>query len=696
MPGTQSHEFREMASIICENPSDQYWFRPNLATVKLEYITGLPSSNEYLTLAWLPTMRRAFYWINNLANKDHEGGLIRKHNFSPGPLSTDTNEEIKISKSAARRIQQLEGEMAEINYQIAAIRIESEIKHLKTHGLPLNTIRVWVGNDAGPEILARYGFHSALQVNNTVEIGNAGRSRTYPYVPQGISHPSGVEVAVTLQLHLVTLNLGEVTGIASPNEYLTFVWLPTMRRPFFWINTLANRDHLGGLIRWDDLPQTALLTRTVEDSEISDEATLRIKQIEEEMDAIHHQIAAKRIGWEIKHLMTHGLPLKTIRTWVGIDAGSEVWARYGYQAEKSLKGGVHVTVFIGGSKTARPKKPRGQTCSEGNDTSSNDATAIQLHALFGGCPAVFRQSAVLSLPLLSTYTTIHFYFYPLSLNYPTSIDDNIPPLAATKTCITHHNVTIHKALFRHSIVSADLADLVGTCSALSLILSTPRTPSRWLRSASVYSSTLADLVYAQLHSHHGAKGDYDVAIGLVGQLWRRQCQCDVLKVSVKLVTEVWKNDRIILENRCSIGFAQYFHALLDLAILKDIFKCIGTEVDLNDLFNSPAAELYSTFYCNICNYVLQHCVKPGSNRTKHDDDQLYECFRLIAREKKFYYLDVDDILVLPMKLFSPVHSHSRRVHGSKGGREEMGETDDREEEEEEEEEEDRGEGEEGD
>lgn len=48
-------------------------------------------------------------------------------------------------------------------------------------------------------------------------------------------------VSVTLQLHLVTLNLEEFTGISSPNEYLTFVWLLTIRRPFYWINNLANR-----------------------------------------------------------------------------------------------------------------------------------------------------------------------------------------------------------------------------------------------------------------------------------------------------------------------------------------------------------------------------------------------------------------------------------------------------------------------
>ncbi|KAI5845318.1 hypothetical protein BZA05DRAFT_421397 [Tricharina praecox] len=221
---------------------------------------------------------------------------------------------------------------------------------------------------------------------------------------------------------------------------------------------------------------------------------------------------------------------------------------------------------------------------------------------------------------------------------------------------------------------------------------TPLTPSRRLGSASVYSSAPAGQVYAQLHRHHSAKGHYDVAIRRVEQLWGRQWRCDVLKVSVKHVTEVWKKDRMVLETLYPTAVCQYFYARLDLATMKKIFKCIGTEVDLNDIFNSPAAELYSTFYCNICDYVLQHCVKPGSNRTKHDDDQLYDSCRLIAREEKFDHLDVDDIPVLPMKPFSPVHSHSKRVHGSRGGEEEMGEMDPREEEEEE----DRREGEEGD
>ncbi|KAI5841622.1 hypothetical protein BZA05DRAFT_449503 [Tricharina praecox] len=186
--------------------------------------------------------------------KDHEGGFILENDFPLSPVTTGASDDNNISKWAARRIAKLEEQILAIHYHIATIRIDFEINSLKINGLPLNTIRAWVGNDAGPEILARYGFHAGSK---------------------GVSHPSGMVVSVTLQLHLVTLNLEEFTGISSPNEYLTFVWLLTIRRPFYWINNLANRDHEGGFIREDDFPLSPVITGASDDIQISKIEILR-------------------------------------------------------------------------------------------------------------------------------------------------------------------------------------------------------------------------------------------------------------------------------------------------------------------------------------------------------------------------------------------------------------------------------------
>lgn len=101
--------------------------------------------------------------------KDHEGGFILENDFPLSPVTTGASDDNNISKWAARRIAKLEEQILAIHYHIATIRIDFEINSLKINGLPLNTIRAWVGNDAGPEILARYGFHAGSKVNNPVE-----------------------------------------------------------------------------------------------------------------------------------------------------------------------------------------------------------------------------------------------------------------------------------------------------------------------------------------------------------------------------------------------------------------------------------------------------------------------------------------------------------------------------------------------
>jgi len=61
--------------------------------------------------------------------------------------------------------------------------------------------------------------------------------------------------------------------------------------------------------------------------------------------------------------------------------------------------------------------------------------------------------------------------------------------------------------------------------------------------------------------------------------------------------------------------------VLNISTIKDIFHCPNGGVDLDDIFNPPAAELYCTFYSNICDYV-ENRVKPGNNRSKANDDEL--------------------------------------------------------------------------
>jgi len=97
------------------------------------------------------------------------------------------------------------------------------------------------------------------------------------------------------------------------------------------------------------------------------------------------------------------------------------------------------------------------------------------------------------------------------------------------------------------------------------------------------------------------------------------------------------------------GIRQHFARILNIHTIKEIFHCLNREVDLDDIFNPPAAELNCTFYSNMCEYVLENRVKPGNNRSKANDDKLFESFRLIAHEEAFADLEVEDIPVRPRK-----------------------------------------------
>jgi hypothetical protein len=128
-------------------------------------------------------------------------------------------------------------------------------------------------------------------------------------------------------------------------------------------------------------------------------------------------------------------------------------------------------------------------------------------------------------------------------------------------------------------------------------------------------------------------------------------------LTVCKVAEVYSKDKEFLDTLNSGGIRQSFYRILNVPILKEIFHCLDCEVDLDDIFNSPAAVLYSTFYCNMSDYVLQHRVKPGNQRSKLNDEKLFEYFRKLAHEKCFADLDVDDIPLRPRR-----PSNKKRIH----------------------------------
>lgn len=112
---------------------------------------------------------------------------------------------------------------------------------------------------------------------------------------------------------------------------------------------------------------------------------------------------------------------------------------------------------------------------------------------------------------------------------------------------------------------------------------------------------------------------------------------------------MYVQDKEFLDTLNSSGIRQHFHRTMNIPTIKEIFHCLDSEVDLDDILHSPASQLYCTFYCNMCEYVLKYRVRPGDQRRKIDDERLYANFRLIAHEDCFEDLLVEDIPRRPRK-----------------------------------------------
>lgn len=94
----------------------------------------------------------------------------------------------------------------------------------------------------------------------------------------------------------------------------------------------------------------------------------------------------------------------------------------------------------------------------------------------------------------------------------------------------------------------------------------------------------------------------------------------------------------------------YFHMNMNIYSLKSVFHILAQDVDLDKIFTSPACELYCTMYCNMCFYVWQVRVKNNSgNIKKYEEKELFARFRLLAREKNFDSVRVEDIPRPPPK-----------------------------------------------
>lgn len=106
---------------------------------------------------------------------------------------------------------------------------------------------------------------------------------------------------------------------------------------------------------------------------------------------------------------------------------------------------------------------------------------------------------------------------------------------------------------------------------------------------------------------------------------------------------MYTQDREFIDTLNSSGIHQYFHRNMNVPTIKEVFHCLDSEVDLDDILNSPASQLYCTFYCNMCEYVLEYRVRPGEQRSKINDEKLFSSFRLIAYEDCFEDLVVEDI-----------------------------------------------------
>ncbi|KAI5856893.1 hypothetical protein BZA05DRAFT_441536 [Tricharina praecox] len=180
-----------------------------VATFNLEMITGIRSLIEFISLAWAPGILRPFCWIHTLEKNEHIRGtrwlkdtltnfnykdnsirdqvnviediydiedtddiedteneepLVRLYQLQavPAPGCTSSRlyqlQAVPAPGCTSSRLYQLQADAFTLTEQIARSKISQELVQLQQHGLPLNTVLAYVGNDATDKVLSNYGF----------------------------------------------------------------------------------------------------------------------------------------------------------------------------------------------------------------------------------------------------------------------------------------------------------------------------------------------------------------------------------------------------------------------------------------------------------------------------------------------------------------------------------------------------------
>lgn len=112
---------------------------------------------------------------------------------------------------------------------------------------------------------------------------------------------------------------------------------------------------------------------------------------------------------------------------------------------------------------------------------------------------------------------------------------------------------------------------------------------------------------------------------------------------------VYSKDPETLTEMNAAGIRKRFFKGLNPPIIKDIFHVLNCEINYDDIFTSAASPLYTTFYANMCAYVLQHRVRTGDTRTVADDKALFQNFKDIAKETAFSKITLEDLPLRPRK-----------------------------------------------
>jgi len=97
------------------------------------------------------------------------------------------------------------------------------------------------------------------------------------------------------------------------------------------------------------------------------------------------------------------------------------------------------------------------------------------------------------------------------------------------------------------------------------------------------------------------------------------------------------------------GIRKHFYKGLNVPIIKDIFHVLNCEINYDKIFDSAASSLYTTFYANMCAYVLQYRVRIGDTRSVADDKTRFQNFKDIAKEAAFSEIAVEDLPLHPLK-----------------------------------------------